>query len=315
MDDDKKKEDGKFNAEEYMAEKGLTPDSIILGIDEAGRGPAIGDMVYGCSMVAIKEHQHVVACGVADSKMLDDKKREACRKAMESMEEECPSFRSLVLPISSEAISEAMFGKAGHATLNSLSHNAAIALIKRAQELTKGKLAAVFVDTVGPPATYERLLRSRFPHLHITVAKKADSTYPIVSAASIFAKTDRDRFMLRYPEAGSGYPSDPRTVAFLNSSGMLNRFFGFTSAEPRVDIRCSWAPVAKIVQAKCIDAVFEADDDKARETGGSVSAAGQRAAGSDGMKQLALSFGTKVPPKRDFVFSTLLGFSSVTAMA
>jgi ribonuclease H2 subunit A len=316
-DDGKKKHVApldKFDMATFQMECGLRDDDVVLGIDEAGRGPAIGAMVYGAAMVSVAQHQRVVDTGVNDSKQLDEKTREAVRRALERLDRQPDStFRALVLPINPEVISEAMFGRAGHRTLNTLSHDAAIALIKRATELTKGKLAAVFVDTVGPPSTYERLLRGRFPHLHIRVEKKADARFPVVSAASIFAKTDRDRFIAQdYPngEVGSGYPSDPRTTEFLNGGGLLNRFFGFTSA----DIRLSWGPVKKITDAKCIEAVFEADDDKARETGGAVSAAGRLAAGSDGMKQLALSFSTKLPPKRDFVFSTLLGLQSPTAV-
>lgn len=72
------------------------------------------------------------------------------------------------------------------------------------------------MDTVGPPDKYENILSRAFPGLSITVTKKADSLFPIVSAASICAKVLRDHALYNWQfkennltpsrTFGSGYP-------------------------------------------------------------------------------------------------------------
>jgi ribonuclease HII len=53
----------------------------------------------------------------------------------------------------------------------------------------------------------------------VVVEHKADVTYPVVSAASIIAKVERDReidvLKAQHGDLGSGYPSDPRTIQWL----------------------------------------------------------------------------------------------------
>jgi ribonuclease HII len=53
----------------------------------------------------------------------------------------------------------------------------------------------------------------------VTAFHKADRDFPVVSAASIIAKVERDRAVARLKEEhgdfGSGYPSDPMTRAFF----------------------------------------------------------------------------------------------------
>ena len=58
-----------------------------------------------------------------------------------------------------------------------------------------------------------------FPTATVTVSKKADSLFPIVSAASICAKVTRDFAVEQGTTWGSGYPSD---VSNLRRSDILD---------------------------------------------------------------------------------------------
>ena len=45
-----------------------------------------------------------------------------------------------------------------------------------------------FIDTLGDPGRHKARLSEKFPSIKFVVVKKADSKFPIVSAASIVAK-------------------------------------------------------------------------------------------------------------------------------
>jgi ribonuclease H2 subunit A len=71
--------------------------------------------------------------------------------------------------------------------LNKISHDTAMDLIRSA--INDGySIKEVFVDTVGDPRKYTDKLKKEFPGIEFTVASKADSKFPVVSAASIVAK-------------------------------------------------------------------------------------------------------------------------------
>ena len=57
----------------------------------------------------------------------------------------------------------------------------------------------IYIDTVGSAEKYKNNLfkefGKRYPELNFEVAEKADSTYPITSAASICAKVTRDHMI------------------------------------------------------------------------------------------------------------------------
>ncbi|MHA1674366.1 MAG: ribonuclease HII, partial [Promethearchaeota archaeon] len=48
---------------------------IVAGLDEAGRGPAIGPLVIGCVMLKESELHVLEEIGVDDSKKISPKKR------------------------------------------------------------------------------------------------------------------------------------------------------------------------------------------------------------------------------------------------
>jgi ribonuclease HII len=72
---------------------------------------------------------------------------------------------------------------------------------------------------------------------------KADRNYVAVSAASIIAKVERDKEIALlgqvYGDFGSGYPSDPRTMDFLES--LMKKDDKYPEF-----IRKSWKPAKKV---------------------------------------------------------------------
>eukprot|EP00339_Tiarina_fusa_P019384 CAMPEP_0117033298 /NCGR_PEP_ID=MMETSP0472-20121206/23805_1 /TAXON_ID=693140 ORGANISM="Tiarina fusus, Strain LIS" /NCGR_SAMPLE_ID=MMETSP0472 /ASSEMBLY_ACC=CAM_ASM_000603 /LENGTH=182 /DNA_ID=CAMNT_0004742181 /DNA_START=1 /DNA_END=545 /DNA_ORIENTATION=- len=113
-------------------------------------------------------------------------------------------------------------------------------------------LKQVFVDTVGKPDIYQKILQEQFPTIpNIVVSKKADSIYPIVGAASICAKVIRDRILLDWefkediPKVsrsfGSGYPGDQTTKDWLVDT--REHVFGFPTL-----VRYSWSTTTNSLQ-------------------------------------------------------------------
>jgi ribonuclease HII len=170
------------------------------GLDEAGRGPVIGPMVIA---MVCGDSNKLAAAGARDSKILSPSRREALYDDINKIAESIS-----VSLVSVESINSEM----SHVTLNEIEHSRYLALIMKAQY-------PVFVDAFDVDAAR---LQNRLSHEsghEIHALHRADSIYPIVSAASIVAKVERDNIIKdlhgEYGDFGSGYPSDPRTVAFL----------------------------------------------------------------------------------------------------
>ncbi|CAG9820319.1 unnamed protein product [Phaedon cochleariae] len=227
----------------------------ILGIDEAGRGPVLGPMVYGCAFCPINEQMILEQLECADSKALNEEKRDVIFSNI------CKSNKSVgwaVEVISPNSICNNMLSRSKY-SLNQVSMDSAIDLIKLAAK-SQVKIEHIFVDTVGKPEKYQDYLKSLFPEYQITVAKKADSTYPIVSAASICAKVARDHALQvwKFPEGldvnhtqfGSGYPGDPVTKKFLVD--YCDPVFGF----PQL-VRFSWSTAVNALKTTAYHVEWE----------------------------------------------------------
>lgn len=249
-------------------------EPIVLGVDEAGRGPVLGPMVYGIaysleSFLSKLQKEY----GFADSKVLTDVKREELFKQIEDPDHELHKHigwatTTMTARDISSGMLQSVNGKGAY-NLNEQAHDTTINLIK--QVLAKGvKISKIFVDTVGPPVTYQAKLKRFFPEIDVTVTKKADSIYPIVSTASVVAKVTRDTNIKFYNEnlpllqgqkLGSGYPSDPNTSKWLNSN--VDPVFGWCYGF----IRFSWQTAKdSLVKNNAAEVVYE-DQGKGVEKG------------------------------------------------
>lgn len=238
----------------------------VLGIDEAGRGPVLGPMVYGIAYCPIEKNSDLKNLGVDDSKALKESERENLfNKLLEDSVSKYVGWAIHVL--SARYISKSMYKRCKY-NLNTISHDTAIGLINKA--ISAGvRVSEVYVDTVGLPEKYQAKLEEVFPELKITVAKKADSLYPCVSAASICAKVARDKAVSDWifseadekcnsinftKEWGSGYPADPITKKFLRDN--MDSVFGYPTI-----VRFSWSTAEKILDEKAVKVEFEDPDE------------------------------------------------------
>ncbi|MBU6996268.1 MAG: ribonuclease HII [Theionarchaea archaeon] len=178
---------------------------MLVGIDESGRGPVIGPLVVCAVAVAPETARELEALNLRDSKKYTRKKREELEK--------------LILPLVDREIAEIpaheIDTQRARRTLND------IEVDMFAQVLMKFSAArTIIVDAcdVNAQRFGERVSQQAGVH-GIISEHKADDTYPVVSAASILAKMQRDRRVDElkeiYGDFGSGYCSDGRTTSFL----------------------------------------------------------------------------------------------------
>ena len=187
---------------------------LILGIDDSARGPVIGPMVLAGCLIDEKTEKEFKDIGVRDSKQLTQKRREFLEKIIK---EKAIAFKVEIM------FPDEIDSRNGDGiNLNDLE---AIMASKIINEINKGfKKIKVVIDCPSPNRTKWRdtvqTKIKNLSNLEVVCEHKADVNHVAVSAASILAKTEREREMDKLKvmygkDMGSGYSSDPITKKFL----------------------------------------------------------------------------------------------------
>ncbi len=183
---------------------------LVLGIDEAGRGPALGAMVLAAVALAPAASRRLARAGVADSKSFGagDEAHQA-RLALAAIIEEAAAF--IAIEVCDVATIDAYVARGA---LNVLERERAERMIRAAPPCRR--IVADGHRLFGP-------LRATFPH--VDARDRAEEHHVAVAAASICAKVRRDelfaciaaRYELEFgPVGGWGYVN-PATRSFTRA--------------------------------------------------------------------------------------------------
>jgi len=183
---------------------------LIAGIDEAGRGSVIGPLVIAGITIKEEKLHALTQLGVKDSKLLSSNKRVDLARQIKLLAE-----KYLIIKLSPPEIDRVVASQRKLHKLNRL----------------EADTMAGIIDALEPERAYvdaADVVEERFKHhiqeklttkAQIISKHKADKIYPVVSAASILAKVERDgeigMLLSIFGDFGSGYLTDPKTKTFL----------------------------------------------------------------------------------------------------
>ncbi|MCL2148030.1 MAG: ribonuclease HII [Methanomassiliicoccaceae archaeon] len=201
---------------------------MICGVDEAGRGSALGPLVVGA--VYSESDAALIDIGVRDSKRLSPKARERMYEQITAVCGFC------VVCASASEIDD----RRKAMSLND------IELGMFVEACSSRPASIVYADCPDvDEAGFSRDMRRMMKGAEVIARHKADDVFPVVSAASIVAKVTRDRMVedIRSElgaDIGSGYPSDSVTMGFIEKWIRDN-------GVPPPHTRCSWEPVRRMM--------------------------------------------------------------------
>lgn len=184
---------------------------LILGIDEAGRGPVVGPMVIAGAMFKESDEKKLKEWGVKDSKLLTPSQREFLFGKITKI-----AVKYKVIEISPQEID---MRYAVNTNLNKLE------MMKFIEIISELKPDLAITDCPSPnPKNFQKQMEQFMTHkCELKCENYADKNYVIVGAASIIAKVTRDKRIREIEEAvgipiGVGYPHDPVTLEFVEKA-------------------------------------------------------------------------------------------------
>ncbi|KAI0984339.1 hypothetical protein GJ496_003976 [Pomphorhynchus laevis] len=269
-----------------------------IGVDEAGRGPALGPLIY-CAFITPKQHCKLLESQFKckDSKNMTSESREDVLAKMSPLLGEFGM--SYVLGIISPCmISRLMLAREENIiNLNLMSHRTVCTLLHIVFENKYANVPiSIYLDTVGPCEKYRNIVYSSLKSKtskKVIATDKAESKYKCVAAASIFAKVNRD-FLIPI-NCGSGYPADPNTKEFLRKS--VDPVFGFN---PNL-ARFSWSTISSLLDQHCYRVKWE--DDLTTSSSQSTKSSAKRlklSSSTPSIKDIRNFFSSKETKKEDF---------------
>lgn len=181
---------------------------LIAGIDEAGKGPVLGDLVIAVAATEKSREQELHELGARDSKQLRDFER---REIYERIKPVLTEYSYVRVPASElnilmvrHSLNEIEAMKIGQ-LLNGLKDKPEIIVVD-----SPDVIEANFAQRIKRYYKQKCLIRSEH---------KADVNHPIVASASVIAKVERDNSIEElkkiHGDLGSGYSHDPKTIEFL----------------------------------------------------------------------------------------------------
>jgi ribonuclease HII len=211
--------------------------TLILGIDDAGRGPVLGPMVLAGVLIKTSKEKTIASWGAKDSKLLTPTTRRHLKEKIESQ------FKHHIEISTPKEIDES-------SNLNYLEATKAAKIINN---LTKSLNEKIKVIIDCPSTNIQswsndvKQLIDKPQNIQLSCEHKADANHPVVSAASIIAKEKREDEIYKLKlqlktDFGSGYPADPKTKEFITEN--------FDNQKYKHIIRFSWNTVKKLIKAK-----------------------------------------------------------------